>query len=91
MEKYGFFDYYGIGDVIGKSKGGYFFDLVIMGQIISWLCNIGCLLNDENKFWFVVVNLVNFYDVMFIDIDEYGEQVQWKGLMDKENYILLLI
>ncbi len=26
---------------------------------------------------------------MFIDTDEHGEQVQWKGPMDKENHTLL--
>lgn len=59
MEKYGFSDYHGIGDVIGKSKGGYFFDSVTTGQTISWLRNTGRPLNDENKPWFAAVNLVN--------------------------------
>lgn len=89
MEKYGFSDYHGIGDVIGKSKGGYFFDSVTTGQTISWLRNTGRPLNDENKPWFAAVNLVNPHDVMFIDTDEHGEQVQWKGPMDKENHTLL--
>lgn len=46
MEKYGFFDYYGIGDIIGYSKGGYFYDLIIMVQIINWLRCKGQFLND---------------------------------------------
>ena len=70
----------------GKSKGGYFFDSVTTGQTISWLRNTGRPLNDENKPWFAAVNLVNPHDVMFIDTDEHGEQVQWKGPMDKENH-----
>ncbi len=73
----------------GKVRGGYFFDSVTTGQTISWLRNTGRPLNDENKPWFAAVNLVNPHDVMFIDTDEHGEQVQWKGPMEKENHTLL--
>ena len=89
MDKYGFSDYHGIGDVIGKSKGGYFFDSVTAGQTISWLRNTGRTLNDDNKPWFAAVNLVNPHDVMFIDTDEPGDKIQWKGPMDAENHTLL--
>ena len=90
MEKYGFSDYHGIGDVIGKSKGGYFFDSVTTGQTISWLRNTGRPLNDENKPWFAAVNLVNPHDVMFIDTDEHGEQVQWlDNLQLTQNTIIV--
>ncbi|HFZ8995801.1 TPA: sulfatase-like hydrolase/transferase [Citrobacter freundii] len=89
MDGYGFSDYHGIGDVIGKSKGGYFFDSVTAGQTISWLRNTGRPLNDNSKPWFAAVNLVNPHDVMFIDTDAPGEKIQWKGPMDHENHTLL--
>ena len=76
MEKYGFSDYHGIGDVIGKSKGGYFFDSVTTGQTISWLRNTGRPLNDENKPWFAAVNLVNPHDVMYIDTRDFGDYMK---------------
>ncbi|VFS22539.1 puatative sulfatase [Salmonella enterica subsp. enterica serovar Typhimurium] len=37
MEKYGFADYHGIGDIIGHSKGGYFYDSTTTAQTINWL------------------------------------------------------
>lgn len=86
MENYGFSDYHGIGDIIGTSQGGYFFDSVTAGQSISWLRNTGRPLNDRQKSWFMAVNLVNPHDVMFIDTDEPGEKVQWKGPLDNNNH-----
>ncbi|EGO7253159.1 sulfatase-like hydrolase/transferase [Salmonella enterica] len=86
MDKYGFSDYHGIGDVIGTSKGGYFFDAVTAGQSISWLRNTGRPLTDQKKPWFAAINLVNPHDVMFIDTDEPGENVQWKKTMDTNNH-----
>lgn len=86
METYGFSDYHGIGDIIGTSKGGYFFDSVTTGQCISWLRNTGRPLADEQKPWFMAVNLVNPHDVMFIDTDSPGENVQWKKTNDKNNH-----
>lgn len=88
MNEYGFSDYHGIGDIIGNSKGGYFFDSVTTGQTISWLRNIGRPLNDDKKPWFAAINLVNPHDVMFIDTDEPGEKIQWKGIMDDNNHSL---
>lgn len=88
MDGYGFSDYHGIGDIIGTSKGGYFFDSVTAGQTISWLRNTGRPLNDDKKPWFAAVNLVNPHDVMFIDTDEPGEKIQWKGVMDENNHTL---
>jgi len=88
MDGYGFSDYHGIGDLIGKSKGGYFFDSVTTGQSISWLRNTGRPLNDQQKPWFAAINLVNPHDVMFIDTDEPGDKVQWKGPLDNEDHSL---
>lgn len=86
MEGYGFSDYHGVGDIIGTSQGGYFFDSVTAGQSISWLRNNARPLSDEGKPWFVAVNLVNPHDVMFIDTDAPGESVQWKKPLDANNH-----
>ncbi len=49
MEKYGFADYHGIGDIIGHSKGGYFYDSTTTAQTINWLRCKGQPLNDQHK------------------------------------------
>ncbi|ENA0198874.1 sulfatase-like hydrolase/transferase [Salmonella enterica] len=88
MEKYGFSDYHGIGDIIGHSKGGYFYDSITTGQTINWLRIKGQPLNDKKKPWFLAVNLVNPHDVMFIDTDNSGEKVQWRGELDQDDNTL---
>jgi Arylsulfatase A and related enzymes len=88
MEKYGFSDYHGIGDIIGHSKGGYFYDSNTTAQTINWLRSKGQALNQNNKQWFIAVNLVNPHDVMFIDTDKEGEKVQWRGELDKNDNTL---
>ncbi|EBX6905968.1 TPA: sulfatase-like hydrolase/transferase [Salmonella enterica subsp. enterica serovar Enteritidis] len=88
MEKYGFADYHGIGDIIGHSKGGYFYDSTTTSQTINWLRCKGQPLNDQHKPWFLAVNLVNPHDVMFIDTDKEGEKVQWRGELDQDDNTL---
>lgn len=88
MEKYGFSDYHGIGDIIGHSKGGYFYDSTTTAQTINWLRCKGQPLNDQHKPWFLAVNLVNPHDVMFIDTDKEGEKVQWRGELDQDDNTL---
>ncbi|EKC7220157.1 sulfatase-like hydrolase/transferase [Salmonella enterica] len=88
MEEYGFSDYHGIGDIIGHSKGGYFYDSITAAQSINWLRSKGQPLNEKNKPWFLAVNLVNPHDVMFIDTDKEGEKVQWLGDLDQNNNTL---
>ncbi len=48
-KKYGFSDYHGIGDIIGHSKGGYFYDSTTTAQTINWLRCKGQPLNDQHK------------------------------------------
>ena len=76
MEEYGFSDYFGIGDVIGHTEGGYLHDGVITSMTKSWLRGKGSNLGAENKPWFMAVNLVNPHDVMFYNTDLPGQPPQ---------------
>ena len=73
MEEYGFSDYFGIGDVIGHTEGGFLHDGVITSMTKSWLRGKGTNLGAENKPWFMAVNLVNPHDVMFYNTDLPGQ------------------
>jgi arylsulfatase A-like enzyme len=76
MEAYGFSDYFGIGDIIAHTQGGYLHDGVIAAMGASWLRGKGRELAAEGKPWFLAVNLVNPHDVMFYDTDAPGAPVQ---------------
>jgi len=72
MEDYGFSDYFGIGDIIAHTQGGYLHDSVIAAMGGSWLRGKGRELAAQGKPWFLAVNLVNPHDVMFYDTDAPG-------------------
>jgi arylsulfatase len=76
MEAYGFSDYFGIGDIIAHTQGGYLHDGVIAAMGGSWLRGKGRELAAQGKPWFLAVNLVNPHDVMFYDTDAPGTVVQ---------------
>jgi len=76
MEAYGFSDYFGVGDIIAHTRGGYLHDGVIAAMGVSWLRGKGRDLAAEGKPWFLAVNLVNPHDVMFYDTDAPGTTVQ---------------
>jgi arylsulfatase A-like enzyme len=76
MEAYGFSDYFGIGDIIAHTQGGYLHDGVIAAMGASWLRGRGRELAAEGKPWFLAVNLVNPHDVMYYDTDAPGTPVQ---------------
>jgi arylsulfatase A-like enzyme len=76
MEEYGFSDYFGIGDIIAHTQGGYLHDGVISAMGGSWLRGKGRELAAQGKPWFLAVNLVNPHDVMFYDTDAPGTPVQ---------------
>jgi len=75
MEDYGFSDYFGVGDIIAHTRGGYLHDGVIAAMGASWLRGKGRELAAEGKPWFLAVNLVNPHDVMFYDTDAPGTPV----------------
>jgi len=78
MEAYGFSDYFGIGDIIAHTQGGYLHDGVIAAMGGSWLRGKGRELAAEGKPWFLAVNFVNPHDVMYYDTDPPGSVVQAK-------------
>ena len=79
MEAYGFSDYLGIGDIIAHTQGGYLHDGMIAASASSWLRGRAAELAQQNKPWFLAVNLVNPHDVMFYNTDEPGQVVQGKN------------
>lgn len=76
MEDYGFSDYFGVGDIIAHTQGGYLHDGVIAAMAGSWMRGRGRELAATGKPWFLAVNLVNPHDVMFYDTDAPGTLVQ---------------
>jgi arylsulfatase len=69
MKEYGFSDYFGIGDIIAHTEGGFLHDSVIASMTKSWLRGQGRRLGAEKKPWFMAVNLVNPHDVMYYNTD----------------------
>src|SRR5512134_1657159 len=76
MEAYGFSDYFGIGDIIAHTQGGYLHDGITTAMAGSWLRGKARELAAANRPWFLAVNLVNPHDVMFYDTDAPGTPVQ---------------
>jgi arylsulfatase len=83
MEAYGFSDYFGIGDIIAHTRGGYLHDGVISAMSVSWLRGRGKELAAQGKPWFLAVNLVNPHDIMFLNTDRPGEKVQARNLLGR--------
>ncbi|MDM0109423.1 sulfatase-like hydrolase/transferase [Variovorax sp. J22R24] len=78
MEAYGFSDYFGVGDIIAHTRGGYLHDGIISAMGVNWLRGKGRELAAEQKPWFLAVNLVNPHDVMYYNTDAPGTVVQAK-------------
>ena len=81
MEAYGFSDYFGVGDIIAHTRGGYLHDGIISAMGVSWLRGRGMELAAQGKPWFLAVNLVNPHDIMFLDTDRPGEKVQARNML----------
>lgn len=79
MARYGFDDYFGLGDLIGGVHGGFEFDGVTTENAVSWLRHWVNTTHNTNakhynspemkKPWFLAVNIVNPHDVMFTNTD----------------------
>jgi arylsulfatase len=85
MEEYGFSDYFGIGDIIAHTEGGYVHDDVISAMSRSWLRGKGEQLREEKKPWFMAINLVNPHDVMYYNTDLPGQNQQSGKTMLRVN------
>ena len=72
MQKYGFNDYLGVGDIIGMTNGGYKSDEFTTSMGVRWLRTEPPRLSREDKPWFLALNLVNPHDVMFYNTDKPG-------------------
>jgi arylsulfatase len=81
MEAYGFSDYFGVGDIIAHTRGGYLHDGIISAMGVNWLRGRGRDLAAEGKPWFLAVNLVNPHDIMYLDTDRPGEKVQSRNIL----------
>jgi arylsulfatase len=79
MEAYGFADYFGVGDIIAHTQGGYLHDAIIAAMGVNWLRGKARDLSQEGKPWFLAVNLVNPHDVMYYNTDAPGTVVQTKS------------
>ena len=86
MEEYGFSDYFGIGDIIAHTNGGYLHDGIISAMSRSWLRGKGEELREEKKPWFMAVNLVNPHDVMYYNTDRPGQKEQSEMAMLHINH-----
>ena len=85
MEEYGFSDYFGVGDIIAHTEGGYLHDDVITSLTRSWMRGKGERLRQEGTPWLLAVNLVNPHDVMYYNTDLPGESVQSGRTMMRLN------
>ena len=72
MQGYGFDDYVGVGDIIGKTRGGYKTDEFTTSTAVRWLREDRSQLEEQGKPWFLALNLVNPHDVMFYNTDAAG-------------------
>jgi len=81
MNAYGFSDYFGVGDIIAHTRGGYLHDGIISAMGVNWLRGHGKALAAQGKPWFLAVNLVNPHDIMFLNTDRPGEKVQARNIL----------
>ena len=81
MDAYGFSDYFGVGDIIAHTRGGYLHDGIISAMGVNWLRGHGKELAAQGKPWFLAVNLVNPHDIMFVNTDRPGEKMQARNIL----------
>ena len=81
MDAYGFNDYFGVGDIIAHTRGGYLHDGIISAMGVNWLRGHARELAAQDKPWFLAVNLVNPHDIMFVNTDRPGEKVQARNIL----------
>jgi len=78
MQSYGFQDFFGVGDLIDGTQGGYKFDDSTLATAISWLRTKGQELRTSGQPWYLAVNFVNPHDTMYFDSDIGTENIQGK-------------
>lgn len=76
MNQYGFSDYFGVGDIVGTTLGGYRSDEFTTSIAARWLRAKSQTINAKGQPWYLAVNLVNPHDVMYFNTDGPGENDQ---------------
>ena len=78
LQSYGFQDFFGIGDMIDGTLGGYKYDDGTLATAISWLRTEAQALRTKGQNWYLAVNFVNPHDTMYFDSDIGSENIQGK-------------
>jgi arylsulfatase A-like enzyme len=78
MQSYGFQDFFGIGDLIDGTLGGYSYDDGTLATAITWLRTEAQTLSEKKQPWYLAVNFVNPHDTMYFDSDTGAENIQGK-------------
>ncbi|WP_439613417.1 sulfatase-like hydrolase/transferase [Reyranella sp.] len=78
LQSYGFQDFFGIGDMIDGTLGGYSYDDGTLATAISWLRTEAQALRTKGQPWYLAVNFVNPHDTMYFDSDIGTENIQGK-------------
>ena len=78
LQSYGFQDFFGIGDMIDGTLGGYKYDDGTLATAISWLRTEAQALRTKGQPWYLAVNFVNPHDTMYFDSDIGSENIQGK-------------
>jgi arylsulfatase A-like enzyme len=76
IDSYGFKDFFGVGDLIDGTLGGYSFDDTTLASTITWLRTEAQALRTKGQPWYLAVNFVNPHDVMYFNSDLPTENVQ---------------
>lgn len=79
IESYGFKDYFGVGDLIDGTLGGYQYDDLTLSSSITWLRTEAETLRAKGQPWYLAVNFVNPHDVMYFNSDLPTENIQSKS------------
>mgnify|MGYP003583954177 FL=1 len=78
MQSYGFQDFFGVGDLIDGTLGGYKYDDGTLATAVTWLRTEAQMLRTKGQPWYLAVNLVNPHDTMYFDSDVGAENIQGK-------------
>lgn len=76
MQSYGFQDFFGVGDLIDGTLGGYKYDDGTLATAVTWLRTEAQTLRAKGQPWYLAVNLVNPHDTMYFDSDTGTENIQ---------------
>lgn len=79
LQSYGFQDFFGIGDMIDGTLGGYSYDDGTLATAITWLRTEAQTLREKKQPWYLAVNFVNPHDTMYFDSDIGSENIQGKS------------